>query len=524
MVLNREIELLANGQQVVVDGIHPDTGKPYAWHGGSPAETKRKDLPSISESDACALVEAAVDLLVRDFNYTRASERPKGDKANGHDHAGGPDDWQWLIDNIRAGRQLHDSLRDLAAKLRASGMGAGAAVNFLRGLMEGSSAPHDERWQERYRDIPRLVESAEEKIEQPEKPSLPFIDMSRWDEEPVPEIKWTVPNRIPRRQCCLFSGEGAAGKSTVDLHRSAAHVLGCDWLGVTPERGPAIFIDAEDPVEVIHVRLAAICDYYGVKFADLIKGGLHILSLVGEDAVLATASRSGKIMPTPLYQRMIQAVGDIKPISITVASSANVYSGNEIDRSQVQQFISMLTRLAMLADGSLNLISHPSLSGINTGTGLSGNTQWHNSVRARMYLKGIKAESGVEINAGGLRELEFKKNQYGPLGETFTLRYQRGLFLPVGDTSFDQVAREVRADQVFLDLLRRFTRENRKVSTSTGKNFAPALFAQEKEANGISSKELEAAMRRLFADGKIWNEPCGKPSRPAFRLAVKEGG
>jgi hypothetical protein len=32
------------------------------------------------------------------------------------------------------------------------------------------------------------------------------------------------------------------------------------------------------------------------------------------------------------------------------------------------------------------LLSHPSLTGINSGTGLSGTTGWHNSVRARMYF------------------------------------------------------------------------------------------------------------------------------------------
>ena len=45
----------------------------------------------------------------------------------------GAADWQYLCDRIRAGEALHDSLRDLAAKLIASGMEAGAAVNFLRG-------------------------------------------------------------------------------------------------------------------------------------------------------------------------------------------------------------------------------------------------------------------------------------------------------------------------------------------------------------------------------------------------------
>ena len=64
-------------------------------------------------------------------------------------HIDGAADWQYLVDRIRAGEALHDSLRDLAAKLVTSGMAAGAVVNFLQGLMESSSAPRDERWLER---------------------------------------------------------------------------------------------------------------------------------------------------------------------------------------------------------------------------------------------------------------------------------------------------------------------------------------------------------------------------------------
>src|SRR6516225_2140799 len=37
----------ATGQQVVVDGIHPDTGKTYDWFGGRPGDIKRDDLPYI---------------------------------------------------------------------------------------------------------------------------------------------------------------------------------------------------------------------------------------------------------------------------------------------------------------------------------------------------------------------------------------------------------------------------------------------------------------------------------------------
>jgi RecA-family ATPase len=351
---------------------------------------------------------------------------------------------------------------------------------------------------------------------------LPFIDISNWDNEPVPQQEWIVLNRIPRRQAVLFSGEGAVGKSIEQMHLSAAHVLARDWLGIMPEPGPAIFLDAEDEERVMHARMAAIVRHYDTTFTELIKGGLHLVSLAGKDALLATATHSGKIEPTPLYRQLLEAAGDIRPVMIGLASSANLFAGNESDRSQVMQFIGLLTRIAIIANGSVVLISHPSVAGITNDSGISGTTQWHNAVRARLYLKGMKPEEGEQPD-NDLRELVFKKNNYGPVSESIVLRYQNGLFLPVpGVTSLDKVAQEARADAVFLALLRRFTNANRNISDKHGPTYAPALFAREDEAKQavLGSKHLEAAMRRLFKNEVITNERYGLPSRPHHRIAL----
>jgi RecA-family ATPase len=247
------------------------------------------------------------------------------------------------------------------------------------------------------------------------------------------------------------------------------------------------------------------------------------MTLCGQDAVLATVSRNGKIEGTTLYKQLVEAAGDIKPVMMGIAASANVFAGSEIDRSQVQQFVGLLTRLAIVANGSVVLISHPSQTGVANDSGISGSTQWHNAVRARFYLKGIKSENGEPADTD-VRELVFKKNQYGPTSENIVVRYQNGLFLPVaGVNSIDKMAQEQRAVEVFLNLLARFTRENRKVGDKPGISYAPALFAREEEAKklGLTSKALEAAMRQLFKDQKIWNEPYGRPSRRSYRIARK---
>jgi RecA-family ATPase len=372
---------------------------------------------------------------------------------------------------------------------------------------------------------PREKPADETKPPDDEQPKLPFINMSNWDHEPVPEQEWAVLDRIPLGQTTLFTGEGGYGKSTIQLHLCAAHALGLGWLNTLPEPGPAIFFEAEDGEKVIHRRLAAIATHYGVTFEDMIRGGLHLISLFGHDAVLATPARNGKIEPTPLYGQLLQAAGDIKPKMIGIASSANVFAGSEIDRTQTQQFVGLLNRVALTANGAVALIAHPSLTGINTDTGLSGSTQWHNAVRARFYLKGIKAESGEQPD-DDLREMVFKKNQFGPKSHSLILRYRNGLFLPEASMSgLDKVAHEAKADEVFLALLKRFASEGRNLShNASSRTYAPTVFANETEAKKyhLRKAHLEAAMNRLFEAKKIHVENYGRPSRPYSRIAIKD--
>ena len=159
-----KIEFLCDGQQIVAAGIHPDTLKPYAWPLGNPVDIAHEDLPYISEAEAKQLVTDIVELLVRDFGYSRVPGRPAR-KGNGGAQANPTGDWQHLVDNILAGNDLHAATRDLAAKMIRAGTDGGAVVNFLRGLMNSSTAPHDERWEERYDALPRQVETIQDKIE-----------------------------------------------------------------------------------------------------------------------------------------------------------------------------------------------------------------------------------------------------------------------------------------------------------------------------------------------------------------------
>src|SRR5262249_51572884 len=156
-----KLEFMCRGQQVVAAGIHPETGNPYTWPFGNLIDIAHDDLPEIDEAEAKQLVDDIVELLCRDFGYTRAAGRKS--KVGGGPGSNATD-WQALIDGILAGADLHANTRDLAAKMVRAGMDGGAVVNLLRGLMDSSTTPRDQRWQDRYDNLPRQVASIEAKI------------------------------------------------------------------------------------------------------------------------------------------------------------------------------------------------------------------------------------------------------------------------------------------------------------------------------------------------------------------------
>jgi RecA-family ATPase len=179
----------------------------------------------------------------------------------------------------------------------------------------------------------------------------------------------------------------------------------------------------------------------------------------------------------------------------------------------------MLRGLALKANAAIIIASHPSLTGIATDTGLSGNTAWHNSVRARAYFKAAPG------NDNDLRVLEWRKNNYGPVGENVLLRWRNGVYVPEPRAgSLEQLAADAKIDNLFLDLLRRFTKQGRNVTDRKSVSYAPAVFEGEPEAKKekVSRKQFAEAMTRLFAADKIQAVTEGPKSHPRTRIVEAE--
>jgi RecA-family ATPase len=321
------------------------------------------------------------------------------------------------------------------------------------------------------------------------------INPADWEGKPVPARKWIVPDVIPDETVAILSGDGSGGKSLLVLQLGAARALGKEWIGLLPEPGRTLILSAEDDEDEMQRRLDDICKFYGSRMADL--ADMRLVDLVGEDSILGELMK-GRILPTPMYHALDALMTDFRPGLVVLDVLADMFAGDENSRPQAREFIGLLKRLARKHKCAFLLLAHPSLNGMATGAGTSGSTGWSNSVRSRLYLQGAKASDGSEPDKN-LRALEVKKSNYGPANLSLILEWKNGLFVPVhGPTGLDKLALDAKAEGVFIDLLKELTGQGRNVNANKGPTYAPAVFAKEDSASGITKAALEKAMERLL--------------------------
>lgn len=345
---------------------------------------------------------------------------------------------------------------------------------------------------------------------------IKIIDPSDWEGQPIPERQWYLEGLIPNRQVTLLSGDGGTGKSLLAYQIGLAGVLGVQTIEFRPALGRVVYLAAEDDEGELKRRGHDILTAMGRTFADL-KGGMRVIPMAGKDAELVSEKRrSRELELSALAQQITDLLTDFRPKLLILDTAADVFGGDEISRKQVRFFVSILRRFAMDCDLAVLLLSHPSVQGIQTGTGLSGSTAWNNSVRSRLYFTADK-------NDEDLRLLKNMKANYGRKGAETKLRWHEGAFiLDDGEPSAHVALLANHADEVFLKMLTSINGSGRRVSFSRSCTYAPTVMVAMPERGSTSKKSLEEAMARLFAQKKIAVVREGPPSRLRERLVVVE--
>jgi RecA-family ATPase len=324
----------------------------------------------------------------------------------------------------------------------------------------------------------------------------------------IEKRQWLVDNVIPFENVSLLSGDGGLGKTILALMLGTALSSRTKWLGMDAMQGASLYFGAEDDKRELHRRLDQIRRELNLSWGDL--ADLHAISRAGDDALLGTFNRATLgINPTDLCARLERRLQELGAIALFVDTSADTFGGDEINRQQVRQFVGMLRGIAIRNHVAVVLLAHPSVAGIQSGSGTSGSTAWSNSVRSRLYLKAGDTDADE-------RFLDFMKSNYGAKLTPMRLRWQNGIFVP--DTAERSAAARANAEAIFLQLLDAYAREDRAVGSKASITYAPAVFASDKRSMGIRKEALKDAMNSLFHKGEIANETFGPPSHQRQRI------
>lgn len=257
-----------------------------------------------------------------------------------------------LTSNIIRGEALHDSLNMIAASMVASGAKGGAIVNLLRGLMDASLAPKDDRWLARYNDIPRSVGTAQEKF----RPTPAAAVVNQVDPEtgeiipdrplftPVHEllgeiksIDWLIEGYIEMDALGMLYGPSGGGKSFVAVSMACSVATGTPWFGCNVKQG-AVFYIAGEGHQGLARRFAAWTKATGVaitKDTPLFKSN-HAVQMLDPDA-------PEKLMAE--IRRMVATTGHM-PVLIEIDTLArNFGDGDENKQQDANRFIEAMDEI-----------------------------------------------------------------------------------------------------------------------------------------------------------------------------------
>jgi RecA-family ATPase len=347
----------------------------------------------------------------------------------------------------------------------------------------------------------------------------PFAVVKAPDMEGVklPSRRWIFDNLLPAGEFCLFNGMGGASKTQSALQKAVAIALAADFIGMLSNSqhcGPALFISMEETNEEIARRIENILRHLHKSFKDV--PNLHWQSFVNEPKYIAVVNpRTGMVERTRFYDELELTIADGKYAYVGIENTAQVFCGSEIDRTTVQAFGSVGTRLAHNTGAAIEMLQHVSLSGQSTGRLSSGSTQWENSCRFRSSIAKPTSDDGkTEIK--DRRIFRFHKTNYSKENEGIKLKVDDTgyLLLDMGPGGIEQMISDTEAMNAFLSCLDEFARQGRYMSPNRGQTYAPTEFAKSSIGISIGKVRLERAMQILFEEHKITtgHNPTKPPS------------
>jgi RecA-family ATPase len=221
---------------------------------------------------------------------------------------------------------------------------------------------------------------------------------------------------------------------------------------------------------------------------------------VGHDNILVTFPGHGEDQPGQFYETLCNKIeevkGDADHVLVILDTAADLFGGNEIVRREVNTFTkTYLGGIVQRYNATVILLAHPSLSGLSSGSGLSGSTAWENSVRSRSYLHSDDDDNSI-------RTLSRMKSNYSGIGADSDIKliWDEGvLCVPTTTEHFDKINNIPLKNDIILEVKYAWENENpyRERKGRTAKTALPQQLPQWKFGTVVK------AFKTLVDEGKI---------------------
>jgi hypothetical protein len=229
------------------------------------------------------------------------------------------------------------------------------------------------------------------------------LDWGSLPESP-PEPPFVIPEWLAAGVVTLLAAHGGVGKSHLSIYIAICLATGRHPFepGASIDRVRVILYSAEDSLLILQGRIVRYLRMLGVSRSDL-DGWLEVLDATNSDNVLFSASGV-----TPRFEWLRERAQQTGAQVLVFDNASDGFSGNEIDRAQVRQFMTALRQVAPTVLLLAHVDAASSMADMETAKGYSGSTAWHNSARARWFMAKDKKTDEVT--------LELKKTNYGRAG------------------------------------------------------------------------------------------------------------
>ena len=536
------IEVLANGQQFAASGIHPD-GFNYSWPGDNLLDYKPEELPAVTAEDIVGYIEVC-NVALSTFGDLKSKSQTNNNIV--HLDTGKPNfefqenDPTTSTAKLRAAMDFisnddlhYDDWARLAHAFKAA-VGPGGIDLFHEFSAKSSKyeAVETDRLWNSIETVTKIGAGSLFHLAAEQ-----GFDIANWDTErnfgpedisdvqainsyktsylspdddgsftaasvrgPIAARQWVLDGWFPARTVAMLFGAGGVGKTLMMQQLANCVAQGEPFMGIDTMEMPVLSVMCEDDAEEVKRRQLNINEWLGVDEFGEGPEDLHLWPRVGDDNVLVTWPNGGKDEPGAFYEQLCAKVaavkGDADSVLVILDTAADMFGGNENERRTVNTFIkTYLGSIVINYNATVILLAHPSLSGLSSGSGLSGSTAWENSVRARAYL-------AREADSDDIRILSRKKSNYSDISGNSDIKliWENGvLLIPSSPGALDRINATAMKHDIMAEVDIAWGEKNgiRKQGPRGYKTALPSLLKQHKIGAVIK------AFHSLVADGNI---------------------